>query len=212
MTKDSLLRALNKKIDIRHFTLMDIIVKEDNIEELWTDINIRGWREALIKKKYIQEIDKKYVLADLGLEIYKELCNLATTEVVVTEKMLENDFDKYCKDLMEEVNNKILKATGAKKLVLGSGSMYNSTPLVFKERLLSYSTKFNDTNYKNIRRAILSYTDDILTNKIKYPRKLYYFLWKIVKQNGKDILVSDLKEYIETLVEEKEAKSTKDYF
>jgi hypothetical protein len=200
MNKEKLISTLTKNLDVGHYVLMDIIVKEKDISELWSFLKIRGWREALIRKSLIEEIDSEYFLTDRGKLVYKELNGIEEKEV---EIVFDDKFESLCKEIIDEVNMKILIRTSQKRLVLKSGKIFNCDVKQLQKRLRDYSVKFKNSNFDNIKRAILNYTDDILDSKISFPRTILYFIWKEVEQDGKRVIISDMETYIETL-EEKE--------
>ena len=81
--------------------------------------------------------------------------------------------------------------------------IYNYSVKDLKKRILEYITKFKNSNFTLIKKAIIEYTEDILEGKINYPRTIKYFIWKEIVENGKSKIISDMNIYIETNVNEK---------
>lgn len=203
MNKERLINILSKNLDVGHYALMDIIVKEKNINDLWQSLKVRGWREALIRKGFIQEVNNEYFLTDSGKAIYKELSGIVEKEVDISELNLDNKIEEICKEIITQINWKILERTGQKRMVLKSGKVFNCSVKELQKRLTDFSNKFKNSNFDEMKRAILNYTDDILNNKIGFPRALVYFIWKDVKgDDGKMKTISDMLTYMETLTTE----------
>ncbi len=198
MNKEKLLNILGKNLDVGHYALMDIIVKEKDIGDLWQSLKIRGWREALVRKGFIQEVNNNYFLTETGKGLYKELSGIVEKEYEIN---LDTDLETIVKDIVHEVNLKILDKTGQKRLVLKSGKVFNCGVKELQKRLTDYANKFKSSNFEGAKQAILSYADDVLNDKITYPRTILYFVWKEVKENGKTVLISDMQTYIETLTD-----------
>ena len=202
MNKEKLITTLNKNLDVGHYVLMDIIVKEKDIGDLWQSLKIRGWREALIRKNLIHEVNNEYYLTDNGKDVYSELNGIVEEEFIPNISILSNGLDTLCKEIVDEVNMKILQKTGTKRMSLKSGKVYNCSVKELQKRLLEFADKFKNSNFEQAKRAILSYTDDVLEGKVGWARTILYFIWKEIKgENGKIKTISDMQTYIETLTD-----------
>ena len=77
----------------------------------------------------------------------------------------------------------------------------------------SFAQSMNINELKSLftaKKAILEYTSDILENKIKYPRRMVYFIYKQDDIKG---LISDMQGYMESLGEDdKKEISKKEFF
>ena len=201
MNQKKLITILNNNLDIGHFMIMDIIVKETDLSKLWQIIKVRGWREALIKKGLIQEINNELTLTEKGRSIYKEISGIEEKEYKPEELDISDSLEDFCKTIVHDVNIKILDKTMQKRLVLKSGKVFNCSVKELQKRLLDFSIKFKKCNFDHIQKAILNYTDDVLDNKIAFPRTILYFIWKEIKEDGKSTIISDMETYIETLTD-----------
>ena len=211
INKELLIRILNKNIDIGNYIVMDMIARKEDLVDLWNILKVRGWREALVRKGMIQEIENSYILTDHGKSIYKEVSGIEEKNDIKDVDLLD-DLDFICEDIIKEVNSLILSKTGEKRLRLKSGMIYNSNVKDLKKRILEYSKRFKNNNFVFIKRAIIEYTEDILEGKISYPRTLKYFIWKEVIDNGKSKIISDMETYIETVIDKAIIEDTRKLF
>jgi len=203
--KELLLKILNKNLDIGNYILIDMIARKEDLSDLWGILKIRGWREALIRKGIIQEIEDSYILTDYGESLYNSLLDIEKVEndTENIDKSDELNIDIICNEIVKEVNLLIFNKTGKNRLRLKSGMIYNYSVKDLKKRILEYITKFKNSNFTLIKKAIIEYTEDILEGKINYPRTIKYFIWKEIVENGKSKIISDMNIYIETNVNEK---------
>lgn len=203
--KELLLKILSKNLDIGNYILIDMIARKEDLSDLWGILKIRGWREALIRKGIIQEIEDSYILTDYGESLYNSLLDIEKVEndTETIDKSDELNIDIICNEIVKEVNLLIFNKTGKNRLRLKSGMIYNYSVKDLKKRILEYITKFKNSNFTLIKKAIIEYTEDILEGKINYPRTIKYFIWKEIVENGKSKIISDMNIYIETNVNEK---------
>lgn len=203
--KELLLKILSKNLDIGNYILIDMIARKEDLSDLWGILKIRGWREALIRKGIIQEIEDSYILTDYGESLYNSLLDIEKVEndTENIDKSDELNIDIICNEIVKEVNLLIFNKTGKNRLRLKSGMIYNYSVKDLKKRILEYITKFKNSNFTLIKKAIIEYTEDILEGKINYPRTIKYFIWKEIVENGKSKIISDMNIYIETNVNEK---------
>ena len=176
--KELLLKILNKNLDIGNYILIDMIARKEDLSDLWGILKIRGWREALIRKGIIQEIEDSYILTDYGESLYNSLLDIEKVEndTETIDKSDELNIDIICNEIVKEVNLLIFNKTGKNRLRLKSGMIYNYSVKDLKKRILEYITKFKNSNFTLIKKAIIEYTEDILEGKINYPRTIKYFI------------------------------------
>ena len=121
--KELLLKILNKNLDIGNYILIDMIARKEDLSDLWGILKIRGWREALIRKGIIQEIEDSYILTDYGESLYNSLLDIEKVEndTETIDKSDELNIDIICNEIVKEVNLLIFNKTGKNRLRLKSG-------------------------------------------------------------------------------------------
>lgn len=197
MTKELLLKLIQNKVDISHFIILQLISKYNELDEIWQDIKVRGYREALIRKGLIYEVNNQYFLSDKGIEIL----NLSIDEKL-PEVNIENPIQELSKEILTICKSMIKEKTGKENFRVNKFSFLLSERDL-SNRLVNFCRKFNTNDFYTIKKAIFAYLKDVLDNEVAYPRILQYFIYKEDEKKG---LISDLLVYMETLntkVEEK---------
>lgn len=216
MTIELLKKIYESEMDVGHYLVLHFISQgENNESELWTIKKMKGFRDALLKKNAISEINKEYIISD----DYKNLLSLIKedekeiTHPVNKKEITIYPFEEFCTDIHSLIESTIQKHTKRKNFKAKSGKMLNSSKMEIKERLVGFFKKFPPVDYELIKRAIVKYTEEAVTGGNKYPVRIIYFLW--TEKNGS--IVSELLDYIndlndEGLIEEKEIIDVKKLF
>ena len=99
---------------------------------------------------------------------------------------------KFCKDIQRVLSfsksflqkcsrNKIIsiieKHTGKKSFINTSGKPLNSSVKELTERLIKFFEKYGNIPFNKIEKAILKYTEEVITGKIKYAQRILFFIW-----------------------------------
>lgn len=200
MNKEKLLRILSAGIDVGNYYILFLLLNGENLESLWQIQKIRGWREALIRKLLLSEINGEYIVTDKGKEMLAEI--EGEVEIKESTVAVNLTFDQFCESLHNNIQSVILENTGKKNYISPSGKPLNSSLVELKERFFKFFKKFGNIEYSLIERAILQYVKDATTGKIKYPIRIIYFIWNM---KG-DSIISEMMQYIENLDEIEETK------
>lgn len=199
MNKELLLEIIKNNIDIGHYVVLDLISKEKNLEEIWKNTKFRSYREALIRKNIIYEIKGEYYLSDKGIDILNKCRGFQ--EPVFDLKKIDNQLEIKSEEILQEVKDLLERKTGKRRLDLPKIGAFLCSKRDFQKRLQEFCQKFNQSNLADIKQAILDYTQDLLDNKVPYPRKLINFIYKDDPNKG---LISDMETYMESITEKKE--------
>lgn len=198
MDKQLILKILANGVEISHFAVLHNIAIEPDLRELWADVKFRGYRDALIRKGMVGEANGEFVLTERGKEVYTKCVEGQIVTAPTTAVITNDPIADLATEILAELKVKIKAATGKPNMILKSGYPYLPSQRDLTARLIMFCQKFQTNDYLSIKRAIFAYTDDILSGKLKSPRKLIFFLYKDL-DNG---LVSDIQAYIENLPEE----------
>lgn len=202
MNKELLLKLLQNGIEISHFVILQLIATEKDLDVLWTNVKIKSYREALIRKGYIVKLKDEYYLTDKGSQIYNN-CKYKK-EILIEE--IKNPIEEITKSILNICKSKIKEKTGKERYILPTGTNYLPSQKELEERLLKFCQKFKNNDFEKIKKAIFAYTEEILELKLKYPRKMKYFIYK---EDDKQGLISDMLAYMETVEEKEIVKDTR---
>lgn len=220
MNKEQLKKVFANDLDIGHYFVMKYIQAKDNINDLWQIQKIRGWREALIRKNLLSEINGEFVLSDKANIILTDIDSSIISIVSVDDNeddiVPETPFVDFCAQLHEKIQNKIFELTKKKHHTNPSGKALNSSLKELTERLIGFFKKFGNVKYELIEKAVLKYTVDAINRKMKYPIRLIFFIWN--EKNGS--VTSEMLQYIEEIEDdgyeeettERKTVNTKDLF
>lgn len=213
MTKETIKRIFDSNIDVGHYFVLRLLNSGETLEELSKIQKIRGWREALIRKQLLVEINGEYIVSERAHNILKFIHPENEPQSEETIEQEKTTFDDFIKSLHANIQSVIYEITKKKTFTNPSGKQLSSSEKELKDRLMVFFKKFGDVDYKLIEKAILRYTKEAVTSKIKYPIRLIYFIWN--EKNGST--VSEMMGYIETFQDDVEDKpksiiNTKEHF
>ena len=219
MNKEQLKKVFANDIDLGHYFVMKYIQAKDNINDLWQIQKVRGWREALMRKNLLSEINGEFVLSDKANIILTDIDSSIISIVSVDDEddvVPETPFVDFCTQLHEKIQSKIFELTKKKHHTNPSGKALNSSLKELTERLISFFKKFGNVKYELVEKAILKYTADAVNRKMKYPVRILFFIWK----EDKGTTISEMLQYIEEIEDdgyeeettERKTVNTKDLF
>ena len=222
MNKEQLKKVFANDLDIGHYVVMKYIQGKYDINDLWQIQKIRGWREALVRKNLLSEINGEFVLSDKANTILADIDASFIISVVAVDNeeddvTPETPFVDFCTQLHEKIQKKIFELTQKKHHTNPSGKALNSSLKELTDRLISFFKKFGNVKYDLIEKAILKYTADAVNRKMKYPVRILFFIWKADNNN---FITSEMLNYIEEIKDdgyteeltERKTVNTKDLF
>ena len=203
MDSKLLLKILHSNINLVHFEILHLLNVNDFPDSIKYDPKIRSSTLAMEKKGLILNLNQNIKLTTKGIEIYNK---------IVQEENVEEKFDiiflNEIKDVSEDINksvsDKILSKTGERRLLIRKSNISYSINISNQElerELIRFIEIFHINDFSIIKKAILSYIDDILEGRNTIPKKLSNF---IIKQNEiTKNYESDLLMYIETATDKR---------
>lgn len=209
MNKEQLKKVFANDIDLGHYFVMKYIQNKMDINDLWQIQKVRGWREALIRKNMLSEINGEFVLSDKANIIMADIDESAGIIIQIVDAddddvIPETPFVDFCEKLHEKIQNKIFELTKKKHHTNPSGKPLNSSLKELTDRLISFFKKFGNVKYELIEKAVLKYTADAVNRKMKYPVRLIFFIWN--EKNGS--VTSEMLQYIDEIKDEGYAEET----
>lgn len=201
MNKEQLKKVFASDIDIGHYFVMKYIQNKLDINDLWQIQKVRGWREALIRKNMLSEINGEFVLSDKANKIMLDIDELGGVikQIAIDDEgddvIPETPFVDFCAQLHTKIQAKIFELTKKKHHTNPSGKALNSSLKELTDRLISFFKKFGNVKYELIEKAILKYTADAINRKMKYPVRLIFFIWN--EKNGS--VTSEMLQYIDEM-------------
>ena len=118
MNKEQLKKVFANDIDLGHYFVMKYIQKKDDINDLWQIQKVRGWREALIRKNMISEINGEFVLSDKANIIMTSIDELTGVMIctINDDDIPETPFVDFCEQL--EQGPRIRSASKPRRIAL----------------------------------------------------------------------------------------------
>ena len=222
MNKEQLKKVFTNDLDIGHYVVMKYIQAKEKLDDLWQIQKVRGWREALMRKNLLSEINGEFVLSDKANTILADIDASFIISIIAVDDDEEDDvtpetpFVDFCTQLHEKIQKKIFELTQKKHHTNPSGKALNSSLKELTDRLISFFKKFGNVKYDLIERAILKYTADAVNRKMKYPVRILFFIWK----EDKGTTISEMLQYIDEIQDdgyteestERKTVNTKDLF
>lgn len=191
MEVDKFRQLIDKGVDITQYLLLSYLNMNVDLKDVLNNVKINGSLSVMEKKGYIEKIGEKiYNITEKG----KSLLGI---QAVVEDGIKEKD---WVEKLYEEVEQIIVKNTGKKQHMNGSGKYYKpANPIMLKNRIAVFFKKFGMQDYKKVSSAILKYTDKVTKGEIKYALTLLYFIYKEERMGIK----SELLDWMSDVEEEK---------
>jgi len=172
-------RILDNNLDVGQYYVLSLIHNELPINTLIQ--KIIGWKNALVKKDLILDINNVCSLTEKGIEIFN-IINSDTLVIEIPLKQAEN-FDTFCINVHNSIQERIIELTGQKNRKNKSGKMLHSPLSEFKIRMEGFFKKYGKIHdYKKIKKALLNYTEEACLGKNPYALRLIYFIWN--EKNG----------------------------
>lgn len=221
MNKEQLKKVFANDLDIGHYVVMKYIQAKEKLDDLWQIQKVRGWREALMRKNLLSEINGEFVLSDKANTILVDIDASFIISIVAVDDeddiIPETPFVDFCTQLHEKIQKKIFELTQKKHHTNPSGKALNSSLKELTDRLISFFKKFGNVKYDLIEKAILKYTADAVNRKMKYPIRILFFIWK---SDNNNFITSEMLNYIEEIKDdgyteesiERKTVNTKDLF
>ena len=135
----------------------------------------------------------------IGLGILKEN---EKGKISVLKSLTNTKSEDWIEKLHEDIKNVVKKKTGKSQYINGSGKSLVPSLVMLRNRLEVFIKKLGFDDKEKISKAILKYTEEVVSGKNKYALTLEYFIYKNQVGNG---LVSELANRMENLDEEKSA-------
>jgi len=135
----------------------------------------------------------------IGLGILKEN---EKGKISVLKSLTNTKSEDWIEKLHEDIKNVVKKKTGKSQNINGSGKSLVPSLVMLRNRLEVFIKKLGFDDKEKISKAILKYTEEVVSGKNKYALTLEYFIYKNQVGNG---LVSELANRMENLDEEKSA-------
>jgi len=178
------------------------------MEEFLKEDKPKAWKNALIKKNLLIEINNEIVLTERAKEILEYIEGTEEAPVIILKEEKKESFEEFVTDLYNCIENKIFTLTGKKNFKNRSTKFLKSPKKDLAERLELFFKKGYKVDYQLIKKALLQYAEEAITGKNPYSLTLEYF---IIKKLTDGTYKSEMLSFIEMMEDESTTINSNNY-
>lgn len=183
MEINKFIELMNKSVNITDYLIMSYLKENpDNQKILDGSLKVYG---------HISD------MCERGLLTEKENGDYVILQNLVKEEVKEDD---WVTKLYSDIEKLLIQSEGKAQYKNPSGKFYKPTLQMFRHRIATFIKKFGINDIEGIKRACIKYTKSVISEEIKYPVTLEYFVYK----SGPNGLISEMTNWMEPEEEIKE--------